>query len=242
MYLHLIVVYPGSELYRYACQKGIIKNRAEFIRDGCPFINISKLSEKEYRQMLVDISMETKSSEHLENVKVEYIGAGKVQIEADCPKCHEKNQWRGMDTFRNLGLLRCRCNNSIFVVASNYVDSKIIEKNFLQFQNEKVGLWPTISAIQCLREKIPQLIDGDNVFFIDISNMKNEMSYKGKNINLPAIINDEDITTIFLTSTSPFLVTDILQMIKRDFKNVTKVLFIGDLADSNFDADSHNLL
>lgn len=68
------------------------------------------------------------------------------------------------------------------------------------------------------------------------------MSYKGKNINLPEIINDEGITTIFLTSTSPFLVADILQMIKRDFKNVTKVLFLDDLADPNFDSDSHNLL
>lgn len=241
--LHPIIVYPGSELYRYACQKGIIKDRVKFIRDGCPFINVSKLSAKEYRQMLVDISMETKTSEHLENAKVEYIGAGKVQIEADCPKCHGKNRWRGMDAFRNLGLLRCsHCNKSIFVVPSDYIDVEIVEKNFLQFQNEKVGFWPTLSDIQYLRGKIPQLIDGENVFFIDISNMKNGMSYKGKNINLPAIVNDEEITTIFLTTTSPFLVADILQMIKRDFKNVTKVLFIGDLADPKFDVDSHNLL
>ena len=72
--------------------------------------------------------------------------------------------------------------------------------------------------------------------------MKNGMSYKGKIINSPTIINTEKITTIFLTSTAPFLVADILQMIKRDFRNVNKVLFIGDLADPNFDADSHNLL
>ena len=72
--------------------------------------------------------------------------------------------------------------------------------------------------------------------------MKNGMSYKGKIINSPKIINDKGITTIFLTTTSPFFVADILQMIKRDFKNVHRVLFIGDLADPNFDADSHNLL
>ena len=241
--LHPIVVYPGSELYRYACQQGIIKDRVKFIRDGCPFTNVSKLSEQEYRQMLVDISMETKPSDYLENVKVDYIGAGKVQLEADCPKCKVKNQWRGMDAFRNLGLLRCsHCNKSIFVVASDYIDAEIVERNFLQFQNEKVGFWPTISAVQCLREKIPQLIDKGNAFFIDISNMKNGMSAKGKNINLPAIINDEGISTIFLTTTSPFLVADIMQMIQRDYNKVRRVLFIGDLADPNFDADSHNLL
>ncbi len=148
-----------------------------------------------------------------------------------------------MDTFRNLGLLTCEnCNRAIFVVASDYVDADIIRKNFSSFKAENVGFWPMITSVASLYNKIPDLVERDNVFFIDISNVKNGVPFKGKTINRPNIIAEKNITTIFLTSTSPFLVADIVQMIKRDYANVKRVLFIGDLADDNFDADAHNLL
>lgn len=241
--LHPIIVYPGSELYLYACKTGIIKDRAQFIRDGCPFINVSRLSEQEYRQMLVNISLEVKASEHLENTKVNFIGGGKVQLEAQCPACHKMQSWKGMDTFRNLGLLTCEnCNRAIFVVAADYVDADIIRKNFSRFKAENVGFWPMITSVASLYNKIPDLMERDNVFFVDIANVKNGVPFKGKTINRPNIIAEKNITTIFLTSTSPFLVADIVQMIKRDYANVKRVLFIGDLADDNFNADAHNLL
>ena len=241
--MHPIIVYPGSELYLYACKTGIIKDRAQFIRDGCPFINVSRLSDQEYREMLVNISMEVKASERLENAKVNFIGAGKVQLEAECPSCHKMQRWKGMDTFRNLGLITCEhCNRSIFVIASDYIDADIIRKNFSRFKSENIGFWPMITSVASLYDKIPDLMERDNVFFIDIANVKNGVPFKGKTINSPNIIMEKNITTIFLTSTSPFLVADIVQMIKREHSNVKCVLFIGDLADDNFDANAHNLL
>lgn len=176
-------------------------------------------------------------------MKVTFIGSGKVQLEAECPACHRRQVWKGMDAFRNLGLITCKhCNRSIFVVASDYVDADIIRKNFLCFKDENVGFWPIITSVATLYDKIPELMKNDNVFLVDISSMKNGVLYRGKKINLPSIIDKENITTIFLTSTSPFLVADIVQMIKREHLNVKRVLFISDLADNNFSVDSHNLL
>lgn len=39
--LNFIVTYPGTTLHEYACEVGIIKDEVQFIKDGCPAINVS---------------------------------------------------------------------------------------------------------------------------------------------------------------------------------------------------------
>jgi radical SAM superfamily enzyme YgiQ (UPF0313 family) len=46
--LGLIKAYPGTLLYKQACEKGLIKNQVQFLKDGCPPINLSKLPQKVY--------------------------------------------------------------------------------------------------------------------------------------------------------------------------------------------------
>lgn len=46
--LNFIVTYPGTPLYEYACEVGIIKkDEVQFIKDGCPAINVSRMSDSE---------------------------------------------------------------------------------------------------------------------------------------------------------------------------------------------------
>ena len=42
-----IELYPGTPLYHSAVKRGIIKDRLEFIENGCPSINVSKLTDAE---------------------------------------------------------------------------------------------------------------------------------------------------------------------------------------------------
>lgn len=49
--LNLIQVYPGTGLYRYAVEKGIIADELKFIEDGCPYVNVSKLSDSAYKSL-----------------------------------------------------------------------------------------------------------------------------------------------------------------------------------------------
>lgn len=46
--LGLIKAYPGTELYRMACDSGMIQDKIKFLKDGCPPMNLSQLSNKEY--------------------------------------------------------------------------------------------------------------------------------------------------------------------------------------------------
>ena len=49
--LGLIHTYPGTYLYQYACENGIITDKEQFLRDGCPIINVSKLSSTEFYKL-----------------------------------------------------------------------------------------------------------------------------------------------------------------------------------------------
>jgi len=47
-----IAPYPGTQLYEDAIQRGLIKDRAEFIQSGTPALNLSKMSSDEYNELL----------------------------------------------------------------------------------------------------------------------------------------------------------------------------------------------
>ena len=49
--LAMISVFPGSFLYKHACNAGIIKDQEQFLRDGCPLVNVSKLTGAEYQDL-----------------------------------------------------------------------------------------------------------------------------------------------------------------------------------------------
>ena len=53
--LSLIKLYPGSILYRHACERGLIKDEVQFIKDGCPFINVSKMTDEDYHNLALEI-------------------------------------------------------------------------------------------------------------------------------------------------------------------------------------------
>lgn len=47
----MVGTYPGSGYYSDAVRDGIIKDRKQFIANGCPNINITQLSERQYRML-----------------------------------------------------------------------------------------------------------------------------------------------------------------------------------------------
>ncbi|SPF48678.1 Radical SAM domain protein [Syntrophobacter sp. SbD1] len=91
--LSLIQTYPGTYLYEYACQKGIITDKEQFLRDGCPIINVSKLSSDEFHE-LTSMVAELRMHPHLpaESLRiVEMQEDGNCAIEYICRKCGTRN-------------------------------------------------------------------------------------------------------------------------------------------------------
>lgn len=48
MFVDMIIAFPGSVLYKRACENGVIPNPIEFLKDGCPIVNVSQMTEQEF--------------------------------------------------------------------------------------------------------------------------------------------------------------------------------------------------
>ena len=46
-----LIVFPGSYVYKVACERGIINDPIQYLRDGCPLINITTMSDSKWAEM-----------------------------------------------------------------------------------------------------------------------------------------------------------------------------------------------
>ena len=54
MFVDMVIAFPGSILYKRACKNGVIPDPVLFLKEGCPIVNVSKMSSIEFKN-LIDI-------------------------------------------------------------------------------------------------------------------------------------------------------------------------------------------
>ncbi|MEG1725425.1 MAG: radical SAM protein [Anaerovoracaceae bacterium] len=52
MFVDMIIAFPGSTLYKRACQSGVIPDPVQFLQDGCPIVNVSKMGNQEFADLV----------------------------------------------------------------------------------------------------------------------------------------------------------------------------------------------
>lgn len=52
MFVDMIIAFPGSVLYKRACSKGIIPDPVQFLKDGCPIVNVSSMNDDEFMSIV----------------------------------------------------------------------------------------------------------------------------------------------------------------------------------------------
>ncbi|MBF0299047.1 MAG: cobalamin-dependent protein [Oligoflexia bacterium] len=233
--LNLITIYPGSYLYKYACEKEIIKDKVQYLIDGCPQVNVSQLSDEEFAKLLKNI-MEAPMSltKVLSAIEVENIDykTGRVQLAGVCTACRERNSWSDVKLF-SANFIACkRCGQKYNAVLPTEFRENL-EKNVLELLKEhgKIATWGVNYHTVDLY-KNSQILKHNNIFPIDISETKRKMDLYGKEINSPEIINKEGIEVVIVSI--PEYYRQIDQQIKSNFKNVKKVIDICGLVNSNF--------
>ena len=55
MFVDMIIAFPGSVLYRRACESGVIHHPVEFLKDGCPIVNVSQMNDSEFAALVTTI-------------------------------------------------------------------------------------------------------------------------------------------------------------------------------------------
>lgn len=55
LFVDMIISFPGSTLYRHACKRGIIPDPVQFLKDGCPIVNVSSMSDEEFKLLVSQV-------------------------------------------------------------------------------------------------------------------------------------------------------------------------------------------
>lgn len=52
MFVDMIIAFPGSIIYKRACRAGIIPDPVQFLRDGCPIVNLSQMTDEQFDRLV----------------------------------------------------------------------------------------------------------------------------------------------------------------------------------------------
>ena len=233
--LNLITVYPGSFLYKYACEKGIIKDKVQFLKEGCPQINVSKLTDKQMSELIrrlmeAPISM-TKTLALAELTRVDY-KTGRIGLKGKCTICDQINDWQNIRLF-TMNFLPCKKCGQKFNVPLFPELRENIDNNFKKLlkKYQKVAVWG-INYHSSDLFKNSDLLRNDNIFPIDISETKRKMDLFGKKIYPSEIIILENIKVVVIAV--PVYFTQIAPQIKANQRNVVEVIDICSLIDPGY--------
>lgn len=229
--LSLISVYPGSYLYKVALKRGIIKDPVQFLKNGCPMVNVSKLSDQEFADLAAQIDflpLERKLI-HLNNHSVE-IKNNRINLTADCPFCHYRQTWEGLDAFRRIEYNCTNCHKKFEINVYEYLDLTTFSNNILNIlkKYKKIGIWPRTSGTYNMIKSVP-LLNDPNVFVIDKSVLKQKSSLYIKTYS-PEIIRSENIPCVIINIATN-VEGEIERQILRNYPEVKKIWMARELLE-----------
>lgn len=228
--LSLIVVYPGSYLYKYACKNGLISDPVQFLKDGCPILNLSKLTDAEYAEMatLLDVLPAERELERLKDASV-MIRNNNVDLTARCPHCGSIQLWEQLDAFRRVELICTDCFRKFEVGVADYVAMDNYRSNirYLLARYKQIAIWPRISSTYNMLKHIPEL-HSEDVYLVDKSRLKQGGKIFGKCTYAPDIIAQKDIPCVIINIPTN-VEGEIERTIRRSYPNVKCILMAREL-------------
>lgn len=222
MNLSMIVVFPGSFLYKHACETGLITDREQFLRDGCPLINVSKLSDVEYKNLTSRIT-ELRLHPHVPAGSFEIRDIkpdGASDIEIVCRKCGGRSQsevsfWFG----REISCQHCGLINFVdpFQNALHAQDTFVASIP----ADEKVVLWGAGGIYYKLAHKY-SVLSMDRFLLVDANTLQQGLSICSKEIFPPDVIAQDSIKTVVVMALSRK--NEIYAEIRRMYPSVQNIL------------------
>ncbi len=106
-----IYAYPGTKIYKYACDRGLITDKIKFLENNCPPLNITKLSDSSFSGMIrmVETLHETVNTDGLTSVRNVKLMDEKsplredllIEFDTTCPYCKSELSYRNIPVGKN---------------------------------------------------------------------------------------------------------------------------------------------
>ncbi|PHV71347.1 hypothetical protein CS063_06550 [Sporanaerobium hydrogeniformans] len=228
--LIFVTTFPGTPIYKYAVEKGIIKDEIAFLKEGCPTINISKMTKDEVAYISQQISIlpqqNLKVPFQIRNVEIDKIKKN-ISFRAKCATCKSDNVWEHVRLF-NRNPITCKvCGQRHKMPIMKDIVLEI-NKNLgeLLKESKKIGVWGINDYICEFFEYVDQISD-EGIYFIDSSKMKQGSILNGKIVYSPEIIAQEKIDTIIIPLVDYFSVIE--KQARAEYKAIVRVISLTDL-------------
>ena len=200
--MKMIKVYPGAYVYQNAIERGLIRDRVQFLKAGCPPLNISKMSEQEMADLVKRITL----LPFEENAKIEKVRLIDINGEnstctltGNCPHCGTVNEWDSVTLF-SLNYVSCsRCKGKMAIpVPPELV--KVIDNNLKKLLENsfRLALWGMADYAMDFLCASEVVTGEDNIDLIDLSQEKQLMDIVGKQVFSPDIIQANGIDVVIV--------------------------------------------
>jgi radical SAM superfamily enzyme YgiQ (UPF0313 family) len=226
--LNMINIFPGTPLYNHACMHGIIENKINYLKEGCPLINVSELTDEEYKDLASIIYEKNMRPKYLPDrfsiTSLEPNGNGKVEMA--CNKCGFAHSF----TTNLLHIKRMLCPNCR---QRHYVDpferishSEQAMQNYFE-HDDRVALWGAGEICIKLLDKYPFFKD-DKFIVVDISKSRQGYSLCGKKIFSPTMIHERNIRTVIIAVVNRK--NEVLDHLNQKYRSIENI-YVPDIAD-----------
>lgn len=242
-----IYAFPGTKIYDHAVTRGIIKDPIAFLRADCPPVNISQLTEQEYKELPLRLTSEeafcANPPKTFSILSVD-TNTQKTQVRFACQCGFVTNmQTRGILLSSNIQCPVCRQNYTL-PYHEHYSAQLLREKiETLIRTHDRIAFWGLGREMLLLLKKI-NLSSLDNAFLIDKDPRKQGLLWSGKIIHSPSILKTESIRAVIQ---SPLLGAGVryLDTIEQEVSKISNasVFHFGELFKNSPDEkfiSSHN--
>ena len=219
--LDFIIIFPGTQLYKDAVRKGIIIDPVQFLKDGCPHINVSKMNDDEFSTIakkVLRLSAEARwEIEKMDNIYVS--DTGRISFDGECVKCGIKQRFSDVPMFFIKDWTFCmHCGQKHEVRIPDELVNVFIENlhNYL-VRNKRIALWGITPSALILFEN-NELFKDDRLTFIDNSLIKQKIRIHGKKVYDPDEALKKEIDTAIYFHTPTFNVA--VEKVKKNYPNI----------------------
>jgi rRNA maturation protein Nop10 len=230
----LLRAYPGSEIYKNACRDGIIKDPVQFLKDGCPPVNLSKMTDDEYYALpvLLDI-IRVKNS--LADALIEPLNDFTVNVTGICPHCGKRIGFPHYGFIFNHNPEACPvCGRPVVLNPIEHSDFDKLSKNLRPcLTGNGLAIWAVnANNFHWLLTSMPGLKSEKAVFInrqeiVIPHNGKVVKALGGKQIFQPDIISERGIDTV-LVPNNPEAFNEIRALCGREYPSVKKIIHLSE--------------
>lgn len=232
-----LLAFPGSEVYKYACENKFITDRMEFFKKSIPQINISKMNNGEFSKISKMITACNENAHVTATCKVSSLNheAHNVDVTVKCPHCGATKELYScsLALFNSLNVIACDNCTSFFTLSLPVEVQQTIIKNIQNFleKGNKVAFWGGSSNVyNLIREH--DMFKQDCMYYVDgyASNHGSEICAE-KVVLSPQVLNEEKVEIVIILALNYKKI--IGETIRSNYASVKKIFPINQLMFKN---------